>query len=97
LFARLNADGSIDAASPTVKRDPELTGRFTTTSIGHYQVDFGFDIGDCVPVATFDNGVGGNTFGFVTVGIESTFQVAVRTFSPAGTPTDAPFDVVLAC
>jgi hypothetical protein len=96
-FARLNADGSIDMASPTVIRDPELTGRFTTTSTGHYQVDFGFRIGDCVPVATYDNNVGGSTFGYVTAGIESSVQVTVRTFRADGTPVDAPFDVILAC
>jgi hypothetical protein len=97
LFARLNADGTIDAASPTVVRDPELTGRFTSTSHGNYQVDFGRNIGGCVPTVSLDNSIANPQPGFVSVGIESTFQVHVLTYAADGTRTDTPFNVILAC
>ena len=80
-----------------MNRDPRVTGRFTQTSHGMYQVHFGRDIGDCVPVASFSNGVLGDDIGFVTVGIESTFQVSVLTYDADGTRADAPFDLILAC
>jgi hypothetical protein len=95
LFASIDVNGAILAASPGVNRS--LTFRSFT---GKYVVGFTDSIEGCVPVANVrsDGLVGdGPAVGFATVGIVGPTSIVVREFSPSGAGLDAPFDVTVAC
>ena len=100
VFARLNADGSIAASSPSVV--PNYTGKFTFTgSVGQYQVGFNQDVEGCVAVANMYGS--GNQFtntgdaGYAVTSFTSHFQVGVIVFGPDGRPKNASFNLIVAC
>jgi hypothetical protein len=63
-------------------------------------VDFGRELGGCVPAATLARNSGGAIVdpgpGRIVVAIEGN-RVAVETFRPDGTPDFLPFNVIVAC
>jgi hypothetical protein len=98
FFARLDADGNVLAASPTVLRD-QFTGKFTFAgSVGQYQVHFNRTVSDCVPVASAHARTLNNAdAAFADVSFTSTTQVGVTVFKPNGTPVDQGFDLIVEC
>jgi hypothetical protein len=95
MFARLNADGSIDAASPTVNRSPAVTAKFANSS-GEYEVAFTQRVDSCVPIATAAAGAG-IAHPTVSVYFTSQTQVGVNIVDGSGQPVDDAFNLVVAC
>ena len=102
MFARVNADGTFAAVSPSV--DLEGTGNkakftFPGSLPGEYQVGFyPTQVQQCAAVATVQNTAFlGHTVGFATVGYSSSYQVTVQTFDASGNPADMAFDLIVMC
>jgi hypothetical protein len=95
MFARLNVDGTIDAASLNVNRSPSLTGKFTDTT-GSYEVGFTQPVDGCVLVATAVVR-GGIQPPSASVYFTSQSQVGVIVVDPSGQHVDAAFNLIVAC
>ena len=99
LFARLDAQGNILAASPTVVADG--TGKFTNL-LGQYEVRFDRPVRTgCVVVASVHdprtNILDPPPPGYATTWFTSQIQVGITTFGADGSPADMSFDVIVLC
>ena len=95
MFTRLNADGTIAAASPTVDRSPGVTTRYANNP-GQYGVGFTQPVDSCVPVATPAAGVG-VVHPTITVYFIRTNLIGVVIVDGSGQPVDDAFNLIVAC
>jgi len=98
FFARMAADRTLLAESPTVLQN-EFTGKFTFPgSVGQYQVQFDRTISNCVPVASAHARTlqPADSF-FATVSFTSTTQVGITVYNAAGVLVNQAFDLIMEC
>jgi hypothetical protein len=81
----------------------QVTGNavsWDATVVGRYVVGFARDVTGCTPTATLARNPGGTVEnpgpGSIVVAIEGG-KVAVETYDAAGTPTNLPFNLLVAC
>jgi hypothetical protein len=97
LFAEMNADGTLVAASPDVLRNSNITAKLTG-SPGDYEIAFDRVVrGVCAPVASLHVPAGVITPGYAMVSFTSDTQVEVLTFNASGTLADSAFDLIVMC